>query len=351
MHPLVSILIPAYNAERWIGDTIRSALAQTWPRKEIIIVDDGSRDQTLRVARHFASKNVSVVTQMNQGAASARNKALALSRGDYIQWLDADDLLSLDKVERQMAVALEEGISKLTLLSAPWAYFRYRTRVAKFCPTPLWDDLSPVEWFVRRWENNLHMQTATWLVSRELTELAGPWNGRLLSNDDGEYFCRVIKVSDAIKFVPEAQVFYRITGSECLSYVGQSTTKLEAQLLGVELQIQHVLSLEDSDRTRSACLQKLRTWLGNFYPQKAELISRVQQRALSLGGGLELPPRLSWKYAWIQKIFGWTAARTIRRCYNRIKSELARFYDAILFCIESLGDRSRRTGGSTIKSA
>ena len=60
MAPLVSILIPAYNAERWIGETIRSALAQTWPRKELIIVNDGSRDRTLEVARQFASGNVLV---------------------------------------------------------------------------------------------------------------------------------------------------------------------------------------------------------------------------------------------------------------------------------------------------
>src|SRR5436309_10735842 len=90
--PLVSILIPAYNAERWIADTVRSALAQTWPRREIIIVDDGSRDQTLQVAQQFASKNVSVVAQENQGASAARNKAFELCQGDYIQWLDADDL-------------------------------------------------------------------------------------------------------------------------------------------------------------------------------------------------------------------------------------------------------------------
>src|SRR6478736_5222717 len=105
MTPLVSILIPAYNAERWISDTIQSALKQTWPRKEIIVVDDGSRDQTLRVARHFASKNVSVVTQENQSASAARNRALELCQGDYIQWLDADDLLSPDKVAKQVAVA------------------------------------------------------------------------------------------------------------------------------------------------------------------------------------------------------------------------------------------------------
>jgi len=84
MAPLVSILIPAYNAERWIADTIRSALEQTWLRKDIIIVDDGSADQTLTVAQQFASKDVAIVTQENQGAAAARNRALGLSQGDYI---------------------------------------------------------------------------------------------------------------------------------------------------------------------------------------------------------------------------------------------------------------------------
>src|SRR5947207_14277041 len=98
MKPLVSILIPGYNAERWIGDSIRSALAQTWPRKEIIIVDDGSRDRTLSVAQQFACGNVLVVSQPNQGASAARNKGYELCQGDYIQWLDADDLLSADKV-------------------------------------------------------------------------------------------------------------------------------------------------------------------------------------------------------------------------------------------------------------
>src|SRR5208282_3082860 len=96
--PSVSILIPAYNAQEWIANTLRSAIAQTWEPKEIIVVDDGSADQTFAIARQFESDAVRVVTQRNQGAAAARNHAFALSRGEYIQWLDADDLLAPDKI-------------------------------------------------------------------------------------------------------------------------------------------------------------------------------------------------------------------------------------------------------------
>ena len=151
MTPLVSILIPAYNAERWIADTVRSALAQTWERKEIIIVDDGSQDRTLAIAQQFASKDVAVITQENQGAAATRNEALALSQGDYIQWLDADDLLAADKIWQQMKTLECLGNNRI-LLSAAWGHFCYRTSAAVFQPTPLWCDLSPVEWFVQTME-------------------------------------------------------------------------------------------------------------------------------------------------------------------------------------------------------
>src|ERR1700694_3446256 len=102
MKPMVSILISAYNAEEWIGYTLQSAVAQTWQRKEIIVVDDGSTDRTAEVARRFASKEVAVVSTANKGLSAAVNHAYQLSRGDYIQELDADDLLAPDKIERQL---------------------------------------------------------------------------------------------------------------------------------------------------------------------------------------------------------------------------------------------------------
>ena len=325
---LVSILIPAYNAQEFLSDTVRSALAQSWSRKEVIIVDDGSRDETLAIARQFEAPNVKVVTQKNRGAAATRNAAYSMAQGDFIQWLDADDLLSPDKVACQMRAAERWG-SK-TLYSSGWAYFMYRPQKASFTPTALWADMSPLEWMTRKMEQNLHMQTATWLVSRELTEAAGPWNTQLLGDDDGEYFARVLMASECIKFLLEGKVYYRVTPSSRLSYIGKSDRKMEAQLASMELNIQYLRSLDDSPRVRAACRTYLYNWLIHFYPQRPDLVARAQQLARSLGEDLPLP-ELSWKYRWIQKTLGWSAAKTSQVYYNQVKTRLMRNWDKALF--------------------
>lgn len=329
MKPLVSILIPAFNAQHWIAETLASAVAQTWERKEIIVVDDGSTDQTVAVARRFAAQGVTVVTQPNQGAAAARNKAFSVSKGDYIQWLDADDLLAPDKIARQMD-ARDRCSSRRTLMSAGWASFMYRHHRAEFVPSALWADLPPAEWLRRKMELNLHMQTATWLVSREMTEAAGPWDTRLLGDDDGEYFCRVLLQSDGVCFVPEAKVFYRVAGTTRLSYIGHSSKKMEAQFRSMKLHIGYLRSLEDSERVRAACVQYLQNWLISFYPERLDIVKEAEQLAATLGGELRTPT-FSWKYAWIQALFGWNPAKRAQVLLPQIRWSVVRAWDKVLF--------------------
>lgn len=333
MKPLVSILIPAYNAEAWISDTLRSAVAQTWERKEIIVVDDGSTDRTLAVARQFESDQLRVVTHKNQGAAATRNKALSLSQGDYIQYLDADDLMGPDKIAKQLE-ALGETPNKRILLSGSWGNFMYRYYRTKFIPSALWDNLPPVEWLVRKMGLNLYMQTASWLVSRELAEAAGPWDTRLLGDDDGEYFCRVLLASDGVRFVPESKVYYRLSGSSSLSYVGLSRRKQDAQMCSMKLHIGYLRSLEDSERTRAVCVTFLQNWLVSFYPGRMDLVEEAQQIAGELGGKLH-PPNMSWKFAWIRALFGWPFARRAQVMLSGIKWRLTRYWDNTLYRIES----------------
>jgi len=322
---LVSILIPAFNAQEWIADTLRSAIAQTWERKEIIVVDDGSSDQTLAIARQFESDSVQVVLQRNQGAASARNTALSLCHGDYIQWLDADDILAPDKIARQMA-ELEHVGSRKTLLSSEFGKFLHHWPRAQFIRTGLWEDLSPAEWLLRKMGDNLFMQTATWLVSRELSEASGPWDTRMLSDDDGEYFCRVLLKSDGTRFVPGARVYYRGFRTNSLAYVGTSNRKRDALWLSMQLHIDYLRSVEDSSRTRQASLAYLQRNLINFYPERDDIVREMEQKARDLGGELR-PPYLSWKYSWIKVAFGWRAAKTTALQLREIRWSLEKSLD------------------------
>jgi len=333
MRRLVSILIPAYHASEWIADTLESAVAQTWPDKEIIVVDDGSRDRTFEIAQRFASRGVTVARQANAGAAAARNAAFALSRGDFIQWLDADDLLAPDKIAKQMEVAAKHDNPRL-LLSAAWGRFMYRPSRVEFVPTDLWADRTPVEWLVRKMDQNLHMQTATWLVSRELTEAAGPWNTKLLGDDDGEYFCRVLLQSEGVRFVRDSEVLYRMAGPGSLSYIGRSNPKIDAQLHSMHLHIGYLRSLEDSDRVRTACVNYLQNWLPFFYPDRPDVVAQAEQMAAELGGRLERPA-LSWKYSWINALFGRTAAKRAQVSLPRMKWSVIRLWDKTLFRLQN----------------
>jgi len=335
MRPLVSILIPSFNAEKWIAESLRSAIAQTWERKEIIVVDDGSSDDTVAVARRFEPEGVRVFEQPNQGAAAARNRAFSLSQGDYIQWLDADDLLAPDKIEKQMHV-FEQGGNGRVLVSGGWGRFLYRYYRAQFVPTSLWCDLPANEWLLRKMGQNLHMQTATWLVSRELTEAAGPWDTRLSSDDDGEYFCRVLLASEGVRFVPEAKVYYRASGSESLSHIGFSDKKRDAQWRSMLLHIRYLRSLEDSERVRAACVTFLQNWMTWFYPGRPDIFAQAEEMARNFGGKIEAP-RLSWKYSWIKALFGWGFATRAQMSLRNLKWTCVRLWDRAMFRLQDRG--------------
>lgn len=99
----VSVVIPAWNAARYVGDAVESALSQSVTPDEIIVVDDGSTDQTSDCVRKFGSR-VNLISQPNGGAAAARNRGIAAAHGEAIALLDADDLMAPQRLELQRAV-------------------------------------------------------------------------------------------------------------------------------------------------------------------------------------------------------------------------------------------------------
>lgn len=112
--PGISLIIPAYNAERYLAEAIDSVLAQTLPPQQIIVVDDGSIDGTAKVARDYADA-VTLVSQANAGTSAARNHGLALADQPLITFLDADDRYQPEKLKRQYEALLAEPDAMLCM--------------------------------------------------------------------------------------------------------------------------------------------------------------------------------------------------------------------------------------------
>ena len=313
--PLVSILIPCYNAEKWLIQTIESVLSQTWKNIEILLVDDGSTDSSLMIAKQFESYNVKIIDQQNQGASAARNRALKEAQGDFVQYLDADDLLALDKIERQLKL-LEFDHSSDYVASGEWARFYQLPSEASFITQSLWSHMQPIEWLICSWEEDLMMHPAAWLIPRYIADLAGEWNESLSLNDDGEYFCRVILASQAIKFCKGAKSYYRSGNYSSLS-ASQSRRAWESAFLALELCTNNLLAKENSDRTRHACATVLQRSVYSIYPRFPELAQNIESKIISLGGSdlkLEGSPNIKF----ISKIVGWKMAKQIQRIWTTI---------------------------------
>lgn len=293
MQPLVSILIPAYNAERWLAQTLQSALAQTWPRLEIIVVDDGSRDQTLAVARRFEAANVRVVHQANAGASAARNHAFKLAQGDCIQWLDADDVLDRHKITRQMQAAAAHA-DPGALFTAAWGRFFTDPSRARYQPGPLWQTLAPSDWLIQKFQHNSFMMLDAWLVPRAVAQAAGPWNEQLSFDDDGEYACRLVAHSSKVIFVGDAHCGYRSGNPASLSWQAAATADASQRtqasaFQAISLSIQQLQRLDDGPAARQACVQLVQDTYPLFYAHNPPLRQRCEALAASLGGQLHPP--------------------------------------------------------------
>jgi glycosyltransferase involved in cell wall biosynthesis len=315
MTPLVSILIPCFNAEPWLAETLESALAQTWPNREIIVVDDGSTDGSLALAKGFGPRGVQVVTQPKAGAAAARNASLKLARGDFVQFLDADDLLAPDKIERQ--VRLLEKHSDC-IATCAWGRFTQTAAAAPLSEPPtLWRDLAPVDWLVLAAEHNLMMATATWLLPRAIVDRMGPWDTTHRSNplDDMDYFDRARAACRAILFCPDTRTYYRSELPGSLSRM-RSEAAWEAISTTLHRSADLLLKMEDSPRTRHAAATLLQRYIYESYPARPELAAAAARRVLELGG-TDLPPEFGPARRQLAALVGWKLTKRLHNLTRR----------------------------------
>lgn len=324
MKPLVSILIPAYNSQRWIAATLDSALGQSWPNKEVIVVDDGSIDDTVEVVRSYESRGVRVLHQKNAGAAAARNLALANARGDYIQYLDADDLLSAEKIEAQ--VELLEACAPGMLTICPVTYFKDGSGPEQGLERSGWPFVStdvPRQWLLDLWGANPRfglVPLGSYLVSRGLADKAGPWDASVRSPmDDGEYFARVVLASIGIR-PSSGRYFYR-KFPNAGSY--SSTRRPElfwGRLHSIDSVARMLLAGGDDAVTRPAMANCYLELAFISYPQYPDVTEKALERLREMGGTNRVPSFGTWRGNVLKRLIGWKATKRLNVSYHRCRS-------------------------------
>ena len=309
--PLVSVLIPCFNAERYIADTLDSVLRQTWPEIEIIVVNDGSTDGSARVVTRFPS--VKLLNQPNAGQTVALNKALSHARGDFVQYLDADDLISENKIEVQLRRLVD---SPRCVASCAWGRFWKSPDETRFLSESVWRDMDPVDWLVEsRAGGGGMMLPALWLLPRTLIDGIGPWREDLSLNNDAEYFTRALLLCDHVLFCEGARCYYRSGIHGSLS--GRKSPKAwKSQFIVIELCEERIMAREDSERVRRGFALSWQHLAHACYPYDRTLARRALARASSLHT-VQIRPDGGATFHLISRLLGWKVARLLQVASGR----------------------------------
>lgn len=319
MPAAVSVVIPCRNAAPWLGEAIESCLGQSWRDLQIIVVDNGSTDGSLELARRYESGAVVVLECEREGASAARNLGLARAEGEFIQFLDADDVLDADKIRVQLerlASAPPRAIA-----SGAWARFRRSPREAVFAPEPVWRDLAPEQFLIASWRGGGMMPNFAWLTPRALIDAVGPWNEALNLNDDGEFFARVVLAASGVAFCAAARGYYRSAGPGSISSRRDGDAFCSA-FKAVDLSCGYLLQRCDCDRARQACATHYQRFAYDAYPAAPALVAQAQRRALALGGS-ELRPGGGRAFRLLARGLGWKFGRRCQLAWQRLRRAAA----------------------------
>ncbi|NBB23592.1 glycosyltransferase [Porphyrobacter sp. SLTP] len=303
--PLVSVLIPCFNAERFVAAALDSVLAQTYHPIEIIVVNDGSTDGTGAILERYRSRGVVAIDHINAGAATARNLAFKHSRGQYILYFDADDVINSFHIEALHAVLPR---SSNYIAMSQWDRFRDEPTKAVFPPRQTYMNLPGPDWLALDWISGEPMtQSGMFLIPRSLIKEVGGWNESLSLFDDFEFFARIIARSDGVRFAKDARLFYRSGLSGSLSG-RKSRPAMESACRSLLLGTSYLLAIENSLKARRACANILQAFHYNFYPHFYDLRSEILSRVAELGGS-DLKPSGPPGFHKLRRLVGWQMAR------------------------------------------
>jgi glycosyltransferase involved in cell wall biosynthesis len=320
---LVSVILPVYNSAAYLERTINSVLSQTYFQIELIIIDDGSTDQSVEVANKYVHlPNVRFIKQLNAGAAIARNIGLDQASGDYIQFIDAGDIISKDKIEKQVA-SLHGTFDKLAVCN-----YKIFNKESELQTTSFPDQSSfifssenPQEFLINLWGGNGErnfIQTNCWLVPKNLIDKAGVWRAYRCPDDDGEFFARVVLASNGIVYTPGVYNFYHSASGRFDQLSKSKNYKyLMNTLLTIDLKHKYLLKKGFHPKIKKAISYQYLMFAVDVYPAQLVLSKIAFRRYKRLNEKAKIPVLGGFIVELCKYILGW-------RITKRIKAELGK---------------------------
>lgn len=307
---MISVIMPVFNGGKLVRIALQSVLEQRYTAFEVIVVDDGSTDDTISQVEQLGDQRIKIVSQSNQGQSAAINRGVQESQGQYIKIVDADDWINPDHLSAQLR-SLEGAPGFVS--ACRWGYFREKFNVPEVRNEHANRDFdNPLDWIVESLTKDEGMMGGwKWLIPRDVWERAGGYDSRLSLNNDFHASIAILLASTGVRFAPDAVYSYRRGFSSSLSR-GRSRKAMESAFLTTELGCGLLLQREDSSRIRQICARRFQRWAFDFFPEFPDLADRAEFAARQLGGAdIRFPGgRMAQS---ISAAFGW---RTVRRIQN-----------------------------------
>lgn len=281
--PLVSILIPLYNEEKYIAETITCCLNQTYPNIEVVVVDDHSTDQSLAIAKSFESDRVRVYVNPSKGACTARNYAFEKSKGDYVKYLDSDDYFTDGIIEKQMERMLEAGDEE-TVVQSSLRYFHMPDRPEEWL-SGLKKDYEPaMEYVLDMFRTSKHLWfPLMYLFPRSLVEQTEGWNPRHSNCEDAEFVATVVSKAKRVLFADKDYAVWRVFDDNKHLHAHKETKIQIADILFYLAEL--ILDYKDDQDSRSVCSKfishQVFQYFLDFYPHLDHVEDLFKQHNLT----------------------------------------------------------------------
>ena len=312
---LVSLIIPTYNRADLIIDTLGSIAKQTYRPIELIVVNDGSTDNTKKLLENWADKHdegqslsINCLFQDNKGAPAARNIGLAHSCGEFVQFLDDDDVLSPTKIEEQVGMIAD--LPSKVAVYGPWIYFKVQSnQIDLYQPVGPYTRNDPLASWI---SGDFFVPSVSLLWRRSDIEANGPWKENLLVNQDGEYSMRFLCNGGKLVFCKSAWGYYRIYGHKGANVSNRKTHKSLESRFNIIKSIEALLNAQGIENNYKKFLSlryaKLASRCAIEHPKLAKICLQ-NSRQLSSNGK---PPDV-FTHPVLTKLIGIRAKRYIGR--------------------------------------